>query len=404
MALTREQRYENQQTRQVDFLRRVNSRDFWRSARGSFMISGGNAWSRAEQLSCWIDEYTQYDPIPVVILSGAAGFPQSFSSLVYDDYDIYYFDQDHPYYHFFYGMDVSSCSGVVLDMAKKQGVQDLQNMESFTQAFMRLTEKTYPVSLPAMLELSRFSDSELSDMARRKGLGRSDQIVLSNGGMVGTGFRNMLGNMLSWAGSLMRPECESLQNILTFVVDSTRKIEAGDMRRKVLIVNTLSRYPAFLNSSLAWEMQNLYAKGLRCAVVMDSMVFEDSDPLLKITYSHYYGGGCVGCTAYDVGAMLQDREKVSAIPVKCFLRDAGANCFSADLTDMLQNTGKYMAYQETHGVSGTMFDLPIDRHRDSRVAVQEISRLMASDVSRATAVLKGYDGEKIAVVSQLLTD
>ena len=80
----------------------------------------------------------------------------------------------------------------------------------------------------------------------------------------------MLGNMLSWAGSLMRPECESLQNILTFVVDSTRKIEAGDMRRKVLIVNTLSRYPAFLNSSLAWEMQNLYAKGLRCAVVMDS--------------------------------------------------------------------------------------------------------------------------------------
>ena len=81
MALTREQRYENQQTRQVDFLRRVNSRDFWRSARGSFMISGGNAWSRAEQLSCWIDEYTQYDPIPVVILSGAAGFPQSFSSL-----------------------------------------------------------------------------------------------------------------------------------------------------------------------------------------------------------------------------------------------------------------------------------------------------------------------------------
>ena len=403
MWLTRGQRFENQQARQVDFWKQVDSRTFWQMARGSFMISGGSEESRTTQLACWIDEYTAQENVPVVILSGSPGFARSFSRLLYDDYDIYCFDAQNPYYHFFYGMDVASCSEVVLDLARKDGIQSLGELRNFTQSFMRLTEKTYPVSLPAMMELSKYSDPELSEMARKQGLGRSDQIVLGNGGAAGTEFRNLLNNMISWAGSLMRPECESLQNILTFVADSTRKIEYGDVRRKVIVVSTLSRHPGFLNSCLAWEMQNLYARGLRCAVVMDSMIFEPEDPLLKIVHQHYYGGDCVGYSAFDVGAMVMDRARVSAIPVKCFLRDTRANCFSADLTDMLQNAGKYMAYQETHGVSQRMFDLPIDRNIDSRVTIAEVSRLMAADVSRAGAILKGYDGERIAVVREMQT-
>ena len=70
---------------------------------------------------------------------------------------------------------------------------------------------------------------------------------------------------------------------------------------------------------------------------------------------------------------------------------------------MLQNAGKYMADQETHGVSQRMFDLPIDRNIDSRVTIAEVSRLMAADVSRAGAILKGYDGERIAVVREMQT-
>lgn len=256
---------------------RVDHRTFFRNIRGDILISGYGA-ANLHMLTDMVCEYMQRDDMPTVVLSVHT---ELFDLLRQRQHDreiarVMVSDPTERNYHPFYGMTPHQILRFIRLTAEQQGYATLiDQVLQYASAVLNIVALSYPVSLPAMVQLLQYDDDYISNYALQAGMG------------------NMIADTIRAnheAGAIVRRICEKLENIFEDVytsgTDTKYNFQSGAQGDvAVMAFYAVSPEQSVMNSYLREELFCTLKRTPKIRVVVDELPFADQeDELLQYLF------------------------------------------------------------------------------------------------------------------------
>lgn len=251
---------------------------FFRNIRGDLLISGYVA-DNITFLADMITAYMRRDDLPTIVLSG---HPELFTLLRQrrraGEIDrVMLSDPVERNYHSFYGMNPQQMIHMIHLTAQSLGYNhSMDRVLQYASAALNIVAATYPVSLPALVELLRRDDDDISDYALRIGLSNViADIIRAN----------------HEAGIILRRTCEVLVQIFDDVssseCDTRYNFQSGAMGNvAVMAFYCVSTNQKLMNAYLKQELFFTLKRAPKIRLVADEMDFDRSeeDELLQFLF------------------------------------------------------------------------------------------------------------------------
>lgn len=251
---------------------------FFRNIRGDLLISGYVA-DNITFLADMITAYMRRDDLPTIVLSG---HPELFTLLRQrrraGEIDrVMLSDPVERNYHSFYGMNPQQMILMIHLTAQSLGYNhSMDRVLQYASAALNIVAATYPVSLPALVELLRRDDDDISDYALRIGLSNViADIIRAN----------------HEAGIILRRTCEALVQMFDDVssseCDTRYNFQSGAMGNvAAMAFYCVSTNQKLMNAYLKQELFFTLKRVPKIRLVADEMDFDRSeeDELLQFLF------------------------------------------------------------------------------------------------------------------------
>lgn len=252
----------------------VDHQTFFHNIRGDLLISGYAAANQT-MLADMISEYMRREDMPTIVLSSHTELLDALRQRqrAGEIARVMISDPRDRNYHPFYGMSAQQLLRFIRMTAEELGYSILlDHVLQYASAALNIVSVSYPVSLPALINLLQHDDDFISDHALQKGL---SSIVADN----------IRAN--HEAGIVLRRICEKMESIFeevyTAETDTQYSFQSGVQGNvAVMALYSVASDQKILNSYLKEELFCVLKRTSKIRVVLDEMPFENSEDELLL--------------------------------------------------------------------------------------------------------------------------
>lgn len=252
----------------------TDHKTFFRNIQGDLLISGYGA-SNLTMLADMVCEYANRGDMPTILLSVHTDLldrlrQRQRSGAVTG---VMVSDPQTPNYHPFYGTSAQTMLRLICMAAQDLGYRHMMDqMMQYAAAVINVVQVSYPVSLPALVNLLSHSDEDISSYGLQMGLPNE----------IANAIRSNCA-----AGTALRQVCEKLEyifgDVYTSGTDTKYNFVSGSMGNvPVMAFSVLSADQTLMNTYLKEELFYTLRRVPKVRVVLDEVPFADQDDeLLK---------------------------------------------------------------------------------------------------------------------------
>lgn len=257
----------------------VTHSTFFKNIRGDLLLSGSLATDMT-LIADMVTEYMHREDMPTILLSGHTALFALLRQRQQNGqlHRVMISDSLEKNYHPFYGMDSQRLLQMLCMAAQSQGYHTaIDRMLSYASAALNIVSMSYPVSLPALVQLLQYDDDWISAHALQLGLS------------------NMVADIIRAdheAGIDLRRVCEMLQTVFEDVAEPTSdtrySFQSGVLGNVLAMAfYSVSANQPVMNAYLKEELFCTLRRVHRLRVILDDMPFGNpaEDTLLACLFS-----------------------------------------------------------------------------------------------------------------------
>lgn len=366
----------NKIAKDVKESREVSLSRYFASLQGNFFVTGDDSnmdYYRRIAILGALENHPNMLNSPVVILSRDKMLEDELIEMATSGRlrrDLVVKSERHPNYHFFYDWSVDDTLECIGDIASMMGISR-GDVQIYGRAFLNILKTQYPISLPAMLNLAKYSDQKIIDIGKKSNLDsdimRLRQILQTNPGISGT-FGDILTTIQNCVSSIMHDEN----------IESKFDLYEGTKRNRIVFIRFSGNNYRVFNICMYYELKK--CQGRKINIIVDDMVFTDNDPLLNMVMNSVIQNGILGLVSRNV------QEMVHSTSLTGFNSQIILQCSVPAITESYLNACGSYRHQDVdiHGM--------ITYYQRPRITYDEMG----------IAVLKGHRGRTIENTSNLV--
>lgn len=385
------------QARNVREVRSYSIDHYWKHADGgNYLIAGGTEHSRTNMLSAKLLLDAKEIAGPSFVLTTSDLLEQElirrFSKSEFGR--LYVSSRNYRNYHFFYGWNSIEIVWFLIRAAELLGFTNA-DLPNYMRAFIDVICQRYQPSLGSILELAKYSDAQIAQIAEAYGVSHcAGQLILRYAG-AGETFRLVLEQVRNVFLPITTAQCNTRYNL------SSSTAGPCDIR----LVNVRSNHPELMHEYFSIELRraNLrYAanRGMRPLLVLSDLQLRARDPLVATVLESQNAGLMVGVCLENPVMLQQNTERDLRLNSRVILLDGGFA--DADLENLLAPLGTYTHYEPLTdgGVPPRLFNLLTDEHWRATPEPRRL-RVRPADTAGYYAVLYGGNGREILLTRAL---
>jgi len=295
--LEAEAKRENSLNRGVRDSRAVSLSRYFASINGNFYITGDSNGMDQYRRQAILSSLVHHEGIknaPTIILSNDDQLKENLISNAVEGKlrrRLLVKSEEYADYHFFYGMEKKHVLRCISDVAQERGIVN-PDFDIYAEAFVNVVDHSFPVSLPAILNLMKYTNEEIVNHAAKSGLS-NDAFSLRSAESASDAFRSVIQSIYKSVFELMNNKD----------VDTEFTIRKAINKNDVVLIHN-SFDSDILRICMAYELYQ--CRGCQFNIIVDGVNFiSNTDPLWKTiqTVSSSYNN-VLAFTSRDVINML----------------------------------------------------------------------------------------------------
>lgn len=372
----------------------ANASNFWKncSTGKNFLICGGSESQRSAMLVRMLEDHRARTGDPVIVLTGSAETEAAVIRSANDNRlgSVMVSSPSYQNYHALYGLNTDQMRKLLVSVARQKGYGDVDKMENYIDAFLAISNRYYPPSLAALVQLDNqfWENAQLQQLGKGSGLSSHQLEAISSYPAGTANLRRVLKDLVACFGNISTINCASKRNILT-----------GVSSGMLVCIRVNSSDPQVLDLALAAELQQLMAQGRRFLLVLNDVFLSSAGGLYqqvlwaKNVSSSTHVGICVQNANAWAGTVPGEMDSANDLLKNtqnfALFNDAGDS--DGDLNDILKYLGVYQKHEPIpapHAHGPIITDWVV-------AGAGSCSRVAPEDLNGMGILLKGHSGRRI---------
>lgn len=371
----------------------VNLSNFWKSARGSFVIEGGSEETRTLALVTKLGLEMSCQTGASIVLTSSRYVEDALISLVTQSGVgfLQVCSPRYPRYDYFYGWDDAEIAGYLVSVAQERNLAD-QALVQLIAAFVSVLKLCYRPSLGSMRALADYDFSQIADLGEARGAKQYHVNTLRTAAPASASALRFLLDWLHQALPSATTDEETRENFST----------ANLMSNETYIVNISSAEPSAANAYFAHEIDRAVRSGMVARVILADIPLTAAGPLVNALVGAQMRNCEVGFSLVNASRMLQIAQSdlgALTFGARALLLDSAA-LTAGDLSVALQPLGTYLYHYPVRSTPGFVLMDPLGSKDEWSIATQERLRVRPEDTAGYAGVFYGDDGLDVTLARE----